>query len=290
MAVRFVCEHCDQLLSVGERKIGCEAKCPKCQATIVVPTLERAAAMLESRRMTRPEPQDDPFSEFVVYDEVTELVYEQEDERLAQMAADEALDRQRVAVPRVLLYAQGALLGLLGIVAFLLGFAAGRGTSTPPPQIDLTLPCVVAGELLRRNANDQPVPDDGAVVIIVPSDRTPEWNERVAIDRLRPDEPLPPGDHAGLSALRVLGGAYVRAGADGRFQVTVPRSGRYYVLLLSRHAQRDAGDRPKTSDLAQLGRYFDLATDLLGRSRYAWREVQIRGDSQLPPHDFGAAL
>jgi phage FluMu protein Com len=39
MPIRFRCEHCRQLLSVGSKKAGTTVSCPKCKSRIVVPDL-----------------------------------------------------------------------------------------------------------------------------------------------------------------------------------------------------------------------------------------------------------
>src|SRR4051794_12570675 len=38
MSIRFACNQCGQRLSVGSHKAGKSASCPKCKASIVVPT------------------------------------------------------------------------------------------------------------------------------------------------------------------------------------------------------------------------------------------------------------
>ena len=69
--------------------------------------------------------------------------------------------------------------------------------------------------------------------------------------------------------------------ADGKFQVRLPDTGRYFVLVVSSNAYRNAGQDPSRGDIAQLGRYVQPPMDLLGQSKYEWRERTIRSDDSL---------
>ena len=65
------------------------------------------------------------------------------------------------------------------------------------------------------------------------------------------------------------------------FRLRVADTGPYFVLFISRNNKRKSGETLKTADLAQLGRYFADATDLIGENRYRWTVERIQNDRTL---------
>ena len=61
----------------------------------------------------------------------------------------------------------------------------------------------------------------------------------------------------------------------------VPRTGEYFVLLMSSHVQRAADRRPSNQELARIGRYFVPADEFLGENDYRWTRETIRGDLRI---------
>lgn len=222
---------------------------------------------------------DDPFAQFVVYDDGAEIVYAADEEDLQERYSE--VDRDSLAVPRRVLYLQGALLGVVALVCFTLGVIVGGATSSGPtsqgPRI--AKPCQVSGTVGFRDRRKETMPDDGSVVILLPQDARPD--EKAMVLGLRPDDPTPDGGHSALAAIRSLGGDYARADTQGRFKVRVADTGPYFVLFISRNNKRKTGEALKTADLAQLGRYFADATDLIGENRYRWTVERIQSDRTL---------
>ena len=283
MPIEFACLHCQQKLSVTSRKVGSRAKCPKCNGIITVPTAEEGAAMLEMRRAARQEEPDDPLSEFVVYDDELELDYDTGG--LSKSAGEELpVDRTKVAVPRNILYMQGVLLGVVAWVAFALGMILGGCFQQPAASPAEHQPATLTGKLTYTTIDDQPAPDVGSVVLVLPVDKKPD--EKVAIDGLRPDEPPPCKNHLAVAAIQSLGGEYARADTNGEFEVNLARSGRYYVLLVSGNAKCKRNELPKRTDLVQMGRYLLLASELIGQNKYRWTREGIRGSTPLK-FEFG---
>lgn len=233
-----------------------------------------APAMAESGDET-----DDPFAQFVVYDDGTEIVYASDDEELPEQSDE--IDRDSLAVPRRVLYLQGVLLGMVAIVCFTLGVIVGGATNSGPtsqgPRI--ARPCQVSGSVAFKDRRKETTPDDGSVVILLPQDARPD--EKTQVLGLRPDDPTPDGSHSALAAIRSLGGDYARADTDGRFKLRVADTGPYFVLFISRNNKRKSGETLKTADLAQLGRYFSDAADLIGENRYRWTVERIQNDRML---------
>jgi len=283
MQIQFACIHCDQRLSVSEKKVGARVKCPQCKAELTVPDQATAAIILEERRQRRDAERDNPFSEFAVFDEEPEIVYEDQIEPIhtSQPQRQEGyVDPDRVAVPRLVLYLQGGLLALVAIVAFTLGLLVG-GAFGPaggggPAE---TGPHVVNGALYFQGVGQSTPPDVDAVVMILPRDTKPET--RPDTSGIGPADPRPQNEHEALVAIRQMGGDYARTAADGTFQLNVPKGGRFYVLFISQERQRSENAPLDASMLASLGGYFQNADELIGEHAYQWREERLRSDKTL---------
>jgi hypothetical protein len=280
MPIKFPCETCGQVLSVSSRKVGRRAKCPKCSEPLVIPTAETAAQRMQERRRRREDVDSedfDPFAEFAVYDDEMEVVYETDEEAAESQGP---VDRNLVAVPRLALYVQGAALGVVGLVCFALGVIVGGGFASSDRQARAApQPCVIEGTVAFVGSTNREIPDQGAVVLVLPKDRSPQ--QRAAPEGMRPQDAPPPEDHPGLRMVRSIQGGYARTDIDGRFRVRVPDVGDYYVLVVSNSAQRSAAEALDRDDLAQIGNYFVPAYELLGDNKYLWEARRIRGDDTM---------
>lgn len=280
MPIRFACEHCGQRLSVSSKKAGARGKCPKCKERLTIPEADAEPA----EGTTEASDQEDdaggsPYSEFVVYDDEAEWVYES-DESTAPAPAVGITDLNRVAVPRSVLYAQGVLLAVVALASFVLGILIGSSGETQVVELPAQ-PCVLTGLVQYVGGSGQNRPDNGAIVLVVPTEERPSRESKAEVAGLRPGDPIPRDDSDNLRIIRSIGGAYTRVDADGQFQVRLPDAGRYYVLVVSGNAYRNAGQDPNRADIAQLGNYVLPATDLLGQSKYQWQEQTIRNDESL---------
>ncbi len=283
MPVKFACQHCLQVLRVSSSKIGRRAKCPKCQAQIKIPTKNEAAESLVRRKKAQAEQhveeeeeeydEDDAYSEFVVYDDDAELVYET-DEPQARAAVERTVDHDKVAVSRIVIYVQGALLGVVALVFFTFGVIVGIGTgSGGGPQV--AQECLVSGRVQFADGANQKLPDDGAVVMLLPEENTPEKGAEPT--GLAPGGEPPADDNNGLWTIREIGGAYGRTDANGEFKLRVESSKRYYVLVISNKSKRKPSEQLVNEHIQQIGDYFRPPTDLIGDSRYQWQLATIRG-------------
>ncbi len=288
MPIKFACEHCGARLSVSSRKAGAQAKCPKCQQVLQIPATARGedaapldTAVQPSGAMPAAGPsEDDPLTQFLVYDSEAELIYATDDEDSTSQAGFRAsLDPHKVAVPRSILYMQGALLGLVALFSLLVGILFGRGCS-PAAQIADEGPqaCLITGVVALQDARGETTPDGGATVVMVPRDLRPE--RQASMLGLRPQDPPPDPDHAGLQTLYGLGGDYARTDAEGRFQLRVPNRGNYFLLAISAHAGQDDREQPKAT-LAQIGRFFQLTPNMFEGHALRWQEENVQRDRQL---------
>ena len=277
MPICFSCPHCTQKLSVSTRKAGRPANCPRCKKELTVPAPEPATAGQgggEATTTEEGENEDDPYSQFVVYDE-TELVYDHAAPARHPGGTPSAQDR--VAVPRYVLYTQGLLLGAVALTCFIFGVLTG-GTFFSAPATAGKGPCTITGTV-RYASGNQRLPDEGAVVIVLPE--TKDAGQRASSSGMRPDEPLPETPLVGVQQIQDMGGAYTRAGPQGDYSLSLAGGGKYYVLVLSNHARRTGNEEVKVMDVRTLGRFFDGAIDLLADSKYQLTAETVRGDRTL---------
>jgi hypothetical protein len=182
-----------------------------------------------------------------------------------------------VTVPRFVIYAQGVLLAVVAIVAFVLGAGFGGLYSSPSdPTATAQVRCELHGRITRSRADGQEIGVD-ARVIVLPADNLPD--ERWPHDGLRPGQEVPPTDHPALVGIRVLGGGFVTTNARGEYRLRVPSAGQYYVLVLT----EPIGRREviwNRRDLAQVGRYFQDAMKLLGPCDYDWQLLSVTPDER----------
>jgi phage FluMu protein Com len=288
MPIKFACEHCGQRLNVSSKQAGVRAKCPKCKGKIQVPEANGEASnepdeVVGDGDASRPagaaSEEENPYAEFVVYDDEVEWHYESDDNDYAPRLST-ATDLDRVAVPRRVLYAQGILLAVVAIVSFILGTLVTGGGSKEAADVG-PVPCQLSGEVVYATGGGRNLPDDGSIVLVLPQDQRPAPTGKAPIEGLRPGDPLPLGESENLRIIQSIGGAYARTDNAGRFQLTLPDHGQYFVLIVSKNKYRAPGEERDKADIAQLGNYVLTPTELLGESKYEWRVVTIRKNESL---------
>lgn len=295
MPIKFVCDSCGARLSVSSRKAGSQAQCPKCRHNLQVPPSPRAEAGAatphrspDETSTTSPSPgetstpalPDPSLSEFQVYDSEIELVYAPSDEEVVmQSGFRAAVDPDKIAVARSVLYAQGILLGLTALAGLLAGILIGRQMAVRAPDQDREPQlCWVSGVVALQDANGQTTPDVGAAVILVPRDLRPD--QPAPMDGLRPQDPPPTDEHPGLRAIRMLGGDYARTDVDGRFQIHTADRGEYFLMVISARAARDDRELSRPM-LAQIGRFFELGPRMFEGQAVHWQPETIRRDRRV---------
>jgi hypothetical protein len=301
MPIRFVCPHCRQKLSVSTRRAGQRADCPRCKASLEIPTLPEPVAATTSRLVAvevgesaahepaaiapaMPErttaPPELPIGEFPEVNSHVdvELIYDAPEFSHGESAAS-SHQPDLIAVPRWVLYLQGGLLAVVALASFAIGVLAGStfsGGSAEPRQPQA---CLIEGTIQYAAGNRQ-LADEGAVVAVIPQSRGRPDEKAPAIG-LRPEDTTPGESSRGVAILRELGGGYARTDQRGRFQVRVPDRGKYLLLVISNARQLKSLDEISTQDLLALGAYFDNAADLVGRQRYQLTQEVVRGDRRV---------
>lgn len=280
MSFRFPCPRCGATLKANEGKVGRGFACPACRERVTVPTAELAGVQMAERQAQDPEGDRlAPFSEFAVFDDA-ELIYESE--LGVETTFEQARVPDRVAVSRWALYVQSVLI-VFGVgVAFVMGLLVGLGL-TSPTNVDLP---------------DQPVLVDGSVAI--ETDGAAELDPRGFVAllpteaelavKIDPEELLKQID--GLqTAQRLLydvGGRIARTDPSGGFQLTVPRQGEYYLLVLSTEApatpasELDRAERKRRiADLGKMGNYLSSVDELTDSYGYSWSRVDLQQPRRL---------
>ena len=219
----------------------------------------------------------DPWSQFEVYDEQTEWIYDQGNRQAEYRELN--IDPTKVAVPRKAIYLQGVLLMLVALACFALGMMVGSNSASRQISSGAPSPCIVSGRVSFRTQRGDRQPESEGVVILLPKDAHPQ--PKATIQGLRPTDNRPAENHSGIQALREIGGTFVRTNPDGTFRARLPDAGNYFVLFLSGSKRQTATEPPKKSDLAQIGRYFDSAYDLVANRAYAWKQLAVRSDREL---------
>jgi DNA-directed RNA polymerase subunit RPC12/RpoP len=290
MPIRFACPRCSQKLSVSSRKAGTTAECPRCKHQIQIPSVPQREADSDVSAPSGSLPKDSVgtpaalpefgrddasnlYSQFA-FDDDSELVYES-DEPVEDVGAN--VDYDRVAVPRYVLYAQGALLGIIGLICFAFGVMVGGSVFTRHEPAG-PHPVRVSGSVSYARGTRNSA-DASAVIVVLP--QTEQLDERAPTAGLRPDAAPPKPDDRGLEIIRTIGGAYARADEQGRFDVELPDRGKYFILVLSANAKRKASATPATEDILKMSRYFEDAADFLGRNRYQWTGETLLSDRRL---------
>ena len=194
---------------------------------------------------------------------------------------------ENVSLPRWVVYAQAALLGLVGIGFFLFGILVGHFTSDSNNPALATFDCRVVGSVAYRDDGDLRA-DEGAVVLLLPKDRQP--------DRRSPGNLVNPAsfqalDNPAIDRIHQLGGAVVTVNESGSFDVMIDAnigSGlTYYLLVISKHQRGVDTDQMSKLQSAVIGTFFVPVEDVIEDRSYYWTTVNAYEDQlHLPEIEF----
>jgi len=127
-------------------------------------------------------------------------------------------------------------------------------------------------------AEGQRKPDKGARLIVLPKDRS--GSVKLAVAGFRSGDS--PEDHrVAVAALAAMGGAFTTTSDEGEFEISLPSSGQFYVLVLSNSLMRE-GDELDADVESAASPYFDRPSQLVGRVRCYVEEVRWNGDGTEP--------
>ncbi|WP_425617930.1 hypothetical protein NA78x_001620 [Anatilimnocola sp. NA78] len=301
MPIRFACQHCGQKLSVGSQKAGTKANCPRCKQSVRVPGEPVAQEKVTAQSMLvmtgEPEPAtfDEPAAPPISFHlneqsseqaesplETSELIfdtgasssYEQPHEQVVQRT-----DYNLISLPRYVLYVQAGLLAGVAIVCFTLGALMGSAFFRGEPEVAaVAKPCKISG-FVQVTQGVTKKGDEGAVVFVLPQE-VQKLDERSPVEGLRPQDSSPEENHRGISILRGIGGAFAKTDKTGKYELQVPRQGKYFVLVVS-HAKQGKAEDIDSQHLRKIARFFENATELIGEQKYQFSEAQFVADRKF---------
>lgn len=140
----------------------------------------------------------------------------------------------------------------------------------------------VQGRVTYVAENGATLPDVGASVLLLPQSKKGAVRLDVA-GFLAGAEPVDVG--VARAAIRALGGDVATADDAGRYGLTVPATGDYHLLAISRHAARDPAEVVSGAVQEVLAAYFFRPASLLGSLRFDFEPLQATG-SEPGPRDF----
>ncbi len=171
----------------------------------------------------------------------------------------------KILFPRRMLYVEAVLYATVAVAAFGLGYLTGRGSPSASGKEEMR---GVEGQVWLIPHSGAKRGDVGAVVIVLPADKSPI---KMPLDGLRPDDP---GDAKSI-ALANFGGAVARTNASGSFELSVPSANSYRILVL-RHAIGEPVAPLEKPDISELRRYFDAPTDFGQHYHFGWLTSDLR--------------
>ena len=275
MTPATTCGKCGAQLPATEADGGVSV-CPHCDRG----SEDDAPPPLPTTASTPPPPINDPYRQFTVFDEQTEWIYDSQELTAGTHYQELPVDVNKVAVPRRVIYLQGILLSLVAISCFSFGMLVGKQSdSVASRQLD-SRPCLVQG-LVSYTARGGPrLPDDRSVVIVIPErlQLDEKWSHR---DLGITEQPPDTNRHPDILLLREAGGNHAWTNARGEYRIQLAETGDFFFLFLSRHHSRPEDFTHDRKQLAQIGRYFDSAIDLLADKSYHWQRVTFHQDATL---------
>lgn len=142
---------------------------------------------------------------------------------------------------------------------------------------------ILRGRVTFKDQSGESLPDDGALLLVLPSKRTGQvlWNARSL--KRPPDHP---DRRAVIEALRSLGADVAVADADGRFQGLLLTEEQTMVVAVSRHRPRPDDIDVEESVQNLLSEWFDSVNHICGR--LAVRLVPVPDDSEDLQIEFSA--
>jgi len=155
---------------------------------------------------------------------------------------------------------------------------ASEAASTTADIANSPQPALV-GRITYVGADAEARPDAGARILAFPESRA--GSSKLSVVGFRNGSAETDRQLAGES-LRLLGGAFAVADAEGRYQLFLTSSGPYYLLMISRYQARDPGGA-LPSDLSKiLVDYFDSPAPLIGQTQYSFTRFRYLGRESAP--------
>jgi hypothetical protein len=139
----------------------------------------------------------------------------------------------------------------------------------------------MTGRITYKTKQGESHPDRGARILVFPENKLGEV--KLSVVGFRPADSTNDQAIAG-AALKAMGGGAVTADDTGSYHLPV-EAGSYRILVLSHFQSRDDSvNDPVLFKL--LSEYFEKPEELLGRMRYQFATVRIKGTGDIWDHSF----
>lgn len=141
---------------------------------------------------------------------------------------------------------------------------------------------LVTGRITYKSADGSSQPDQGARLIAFPLQR--EGEAKLPVTGFRPvDSDI--DARIAAAALKALGGGFATADDGGLFHLDLP-AGSYQLLVLS-HFQAGGDTQAIDPGVRKfLALYFDKPEELLGRVKYDFSPLRVKGTGDVRDHAF----
>jgi hypothetical protein len=200
----------------------------------------------------------------------------------AKPAADGRKASRIVQVPRWVISFQVALLTVLPLSCFLLGFAAARLSQPERTGEKPKTTCLISGRMESAEGTPEP-----SVILLLPLQQTP--SERLNPTSLNPASFQAVGNSA-IQAIQQLGGGVTRTSDSGAFRLEVESPGRY-LLVATSFAETDGKAKGPTltrETTAELSRFFLPVERLFEGHRVQTLQLNATGEElELGTLQFG---
>ena len=153
---------------------------------------------------------------------------------------------------------------------------ADSGDTDPAGELSEPGKVALRGRITYQSEG-QRKPDHGASVIVLPGN----WTGLVKLPAGGFRSELASDRRVATASLQAMGGNFALADEQGEFEITLPSSGHFFVLVLSNALVR-ADTADETTVEETIARYFDRPAQLLGRLRCYLEEVRWSGDAPEP--------
>lgn len=156
------------------------------------------------------------------------------------------------------------------------------GEAAPASPSDLKL--AIAGRVTYMSATGESMPDVGSRVLALPALR-PETS-KLLMKSFRAGANSSELKLAQAS-VRSLGGDFTLAGPDGHYEIRLPSTGKYLLLIVSKYQGRDPETQTDAARLAVLQNWFDQPLGFVGQTQMLAVDVQFDGQRHsLRDHVF----
>ena len=198
--------------------------------------------------------------------------------------ASETTRRQDlVSLPRWIVYFQGAFLGVVATTFFVFGMMVGSLTSESSETNGSVFVAEVKGVISVGQADAQ-VPDEGAVVLLLPENR--RVAERISPASIHP-ESFEPLDNPVIQLVNSLGGSVVRADDSGKFNLQIDGPESFTLLVISRTKLKESPHPLTKRQKAELANIFRPVESLIGEHEFMFSRVVVdRPALELDPIRF----